>query len=193
VAPLISCPTGTTDLAITGSRHDRRIGRHVLDVVRQNGAALSAGTSGGQPAGSGFLPESSAFIGRHHADQFTMFHLVPTGSDITIENLRIVAPSDAPNTDAMDPGGDRIVIRKCEIDTGDDNVALHSGSHDVLIEDLTCLHGHGISIGQSHTERFEPRDCPPVYFRRNGQRAAHQVVPRQRRGSPRYLGIPISP
>ena len=76
-----------------------------------------------------------------------MFHLVPRGQDITIENLRIVAPSDAPNTDAMDPGGERIVIRNCEIDTGDDNVALQSGSHDVLIEDLTCLHGHGISIG----------------------------------------------
>ena len=76
-----------------------------------------------------------------------MFHLVPRGQDITIENIRIVAPSDAPNTDAMDPGGTRIVIRNCEIDTGDDDVALQSGSHDVLIEDLTCLHGHGISIG----------------------------------------------
>ena len=76
-----------------------------------------------------------------------MFHLVPRGQDITIENLRIVAPSDAPNTDAINTGGERIVIRNCEIDTGDDNVALQSGSHDVLIEDLTCLHGHGISIG----------------------------------------------
>jgi polygalacturonase len=76
-----------------------------------------------------------------------MFHLVPSGQDITIQNLRILAPSDAPNTDAMDPAGKRIVIRNCEIDTGDDNVALHSGSRDVLIENLTCLHGHGISIG----------------------------------------------
>ena len=67
--------------------------------------------------------------------------------DVTIENIRIVAPSDAPNTDAINVGGQRIVIRKCEIDTGDDNVALQSGSHDVLVEDLTCLHGHGISIG----------------------------------------------
>jgi len=72
---------------------------------------------------------------------------VPRGQDITIENLRIVAPSDAPNSDAIDPGGQRIVIRNCEIDTGDDNVALQSGSRDVLIEDLTCFHGHGISIG----------------------------------------------
>jgi polygalacturonase len=76
-----------------------------------------------------------------------MFHLVPRGEDMTIENLRVVAPSDAPNTDAIDPSGTRIVIRNCEIDTGDDNVALHSGSRGILVENLTCLHGHGISIG----------------------------------------------
>jgi polygalacturonase len=92
-------------------------------------------------------------IQRLHVDGITltnspMFHLVPrSGQDITIENVRIVAPSDAPNTDAINIGGERIIIRRCEIDTGDDNVALQSGSHDVLVEDLTCLHGHGISIG----------------------------------------------
>src|SRR5439155_7548861 len=89
-------------------------------------------------------------VKRLHIDGITLtnsptFHLVPRGQDILIENIRIFAPSDAPNTDAMDPGGERIIIRKCEIDTGDDNVALQSGSHDVLIEDLMCLHGHGIS------------------------------------------------
>ncbi len=108
------------------------------------------------PPGRAVVPRpvlvSLTGVQRLHVDGITltnspMFHLVPRGQDITIENLRIVAPSDAPNTDAMDPGGQRIVIRKCEIDTGDDNVALQSGSHDVLIEDLTCLHGHGISIG----------------------------------------------
>jgi len=80
-----------------------------------------------------------------------MFHLVPRGSDILIEDIRIVAPSDAPNSDAIDPGGERIIIRNCEIDTGDDNVAVQQGSHDVLIEGLTCLHGHGISIGSNTT------------------------------------------
>jgi polygalacturonase len=81
-----------------------------------------------------------------------MYHLVPRGQDITIENVRVVAPSDAPNTDALNVGGERIVIRNCEIDSGDDNVALQSGSHDVLIDGLTCLHGHGISIGSHTTE-----------------------------------------
>jgi Glycosyl hydrolases family 28 len=78
--------------------------------------------------------------------------LVPRGENITIENIRVVAPHNAPNTDAINIGGRRIVIRNCHIDTGDDNVALQSGSHDVLIENLTCLHGHGISIG-SPTEK----------------------------------------
>ena len=91
---------------------------------------------------------------RLHIDGITltdspMFHLAlgSHSQDLLIENIRVEAPSDAPNTDAIDPGGERIIIRHCEIDTGDDNVAIQGGSHGVLIEDLTCLHGHGISIG----------------------------------------------
>lgn len=148
VAPLISCPTGTTDLAITGS-----------GTIDGSGAMFwmwSDKAARRYPPGRPVVPRPVlillAGVERLHVDGVTLtnsprFHLVPRGQDITIENLRIEAPSDAPNTDAMDPGGQRIVIRNCEIDTGDDDVALQSGSHDVLIEDLTCLHGHGISIG----------------------------------------------
>jgi polygalacturonase len=148
VAPLISCPNGSTDLAITGS-----------GTIDGSGAMFwmwSDKAARRYPPGRAVVARphliSLSGVQRLHVDGVTltnspMFHLVPRGQDITIENLRIVAPSDAPNTDAMDPGGERIVIRNCEIDTGDDNVALQSGSHDVLIEDLTCLHGHGISIG----------------------------------------------
>ncbi len=148
VAPLISCPAGTTDLAITGS-----------GTIDGSGAMFwiwSDKAARRYPPGRAIVPRPMLVVlsgvQRLHVDGITltnspMFHLVPRGQDITIENIRIEAPSDAPNTDAMDPGGQRIVIRNCEIDTGDDNVALQSGSHDVLIEDLTCLHGHGISIG----------------------------------------------
>ncbi|MGD0138720.1 MAG: glycosyl hydrolase family 28 protein [Tepidisphaeraceae bacterium] len=91
---------------------------------------------------------------RVHVDGITlsnspMYHLVVNSrsEDVLVENVRVFAPSDAPNTDAIDPGGQRIIVRNCEIDTGDDDVAIQGGSRDVLIEDLTCLHGHGISIG----------------------------------------------
>jgi polygalacturonase len=98
-------------------------------------------------------------VTRLHVDGVTLinspsFHLAPSGQDITMENLHVVAPSDSPNTDALDPGGQRIVIRKCELDIGDDNVALKNGGHDILIEDLTCLHGHGISIGSGTRDGF---------------------------------------
>ncbi len=148
VAPLIACPRGTTDVAITGSG--------TIDGSGANFWMWSDKAARKYPPGRRVVARpvlvSLAGVQRLHVDGVTltnspMFHLVPRGQDILVENVRIVAPSDAPNTDAIDPGGQRIVIRKCEIDTGDDNVAIQSGSHDVLIEDLTCLHGHGISIG----------------------------------------------
>ena len=146
--PLISCRPNTTDIAITGS-----------GTIDGSGAMFwiwSDKAARRYPPGRRIVGRPNLVVlsgvQRLHVDGVTltnspMYHLVPRGQDITIENIRIVAPSDAPNTDAMDPGGQRIVIRHCEIDNGDDDVALQSGSRDVLIEDLTCLHGHGISIG----------------------------------------------
>ncbi|MGA2270178.1 MAG: glycosyl hydrolase family 28 protein [Bryobacteraceae bacterium] len=150
IAPLITCPSGTTDLAITGS-----------GTIDGSGAMFwmwSDKAARRYPPGRAVVPRpvlvSLVGVERLHVDGITLtnspsFHLAPSGQDITLENLRIVAPSDGPNTDAMDPGGERIVIRKCEIDVGDDNVAMKNGGKDVLMEDLTCFHGHGISIGSA--------------------------------------------
>jgi polygalacturonase len=147
VAPLIS-GANLTDVAITGT-----------GTIDGSGAMFwlwSDKAARRYPPGRRIVARphliSISGVQRLHVDGVTltnspMFHPVPRGQDITIENVRVVAPSDAPNSDAMDPGGDRIVIRNCEIDTGDDNVAVQNGSHDVLIEDLTCFHGHGISVG----------------------------------------------
>ncbi len=150
--PLISCPTGTTDLAITGEG--------VIDGSGGMFWIYSDKTARKYPPGRTVLGRpvlvSLSGVQRLHVEGVTltnspMFHLVPRGSDITIENIRIVAPSDAPNSDAMDPGGQRIIIRNSEIDTGDDDVAIQQGSTDVLIENMTILHGHGISIGSGTT------------------------------------------
>ena len=147
LAPLIS-GSNLTDVAITGS-----------GTIDGSGAEFwiwSDKAARHYPPGRRIVARPHLIVlngvQRLHIDGVTltnspMYHLVPSGSDLLIENVRVVAPSDAPNTDAIDPAGTRIVIRNCEIDTGDDNVAVHAGSKDVLIEDITCLHGHGISVG----------------------------------------------
>ncbi len=161
--PLISCPQNSTDISITGG-----------GTIDGSGAEFwqwSDKAARKYPAGRGIVQRpvlvSLSGVKRLLVQGVTltnspMFHLVPRGEDITVDSVRIIAPADAPNTDAMDPGGQRIVIKNCRIDTGDDNVALQSGSHDVLIENLTCMHGHGISIGsptKNGLSHIIVRDC----------------------------------
>lgn len=83
----------------------------------------------------------------------SMFHLVPSNvNELTIERVKVRAPFNAPNTDAIDPGpGRNFLIRGCDIDTGDDDIVIKSGGINVLIENCTIKHGHGISIGSGTT------------------------------------------
>lgn len=83
----------------------------------------------------------------------SMFHLVPSNiTDLTIERVKVRAPFDAPNTDAIDPGPvTNCLVRECDVDTGDDDIVMKSGGTNVLIENCTIRHGHGISIGSGTT------------------------------------------
>ncbi|MEA3187253.1 MAG: hypothetical protein QOD99_1083 [Chthoniobacter sp.] len=85
-----------------------------------------------------------------------MFHLVPSRCrEVLIEDVKIITPSNAPNTDGIDPGNcDKVLIRRCYIDTGDDNIALKGGGsggappmQNITITDCKFGHGHGVSIG----------------------------------------------
>jgi polygalacturonase len=78
--------------------------------------------------------------------------------DITIRNVRILAPQHSPNTDAIDPfSSSNMIIDHVYADVGDDNIAIKSGiinspgpdspSHDITITDCEFMHGHGLSIG----------------------------------------------
>ena len=86
------------------------------------------------------------------------FHLVPSEcEDVVITNVTILAPAHSANTDAIDPSASRnVLITRCFIDVGDDNLAIKSGRkiegrefacEDIVIENCTMKHGHGISIG----------------------------------------------
>lgn len=88
-----------------------------------------------------------------------MWQLVPYySSDVTIRNVRLLAPADSPNTDAIDPfSSSNVRIEHVFADVGDDNVAIKSGpagspgpdepSRDITITHCVFLHGHGLSIG----------------------------------------------
>jgi polygalacturonase len=79
----------------------------------------------------------------------SMFHFVPRNiTDLTIERVKVRAPFNAPNTDAIDPGNcTNVWIHHCDIDTGDDDIVIKSGGTNILIEDCVIKHGHGLSIG----------------------------------------------
>jgi len=83
-----------------------------------------------------------------------MFHLVPRDcTDVTIRDITIKAPADAPNTDGIDPSGWNYLITGCTIDVGDDNIAVkpassrNPGNRNFTITNCTFAHGHGMSIG----------------------------------------------
>ncbi len=88
-----------------------------------------------------------------------MWQLVPYYSeDVTIRNIKVLAPAHSPNTDAIDPfSSSHVRIEHVLADVGDDDIAIKSGainspgpdapSHDITITDCIFLHGHGLSIG----------------------------------------------
>lgn len=83
------------------------------------------------------------------------FNFVPARcTDVTVDGITILNPDDSPNTDGIDPSTtQRMLITRCTIDTGDDNIAVKAGANngdavsDLLVENCTFLHGHGCSLG----------------------------------------------
>jgi len=70
------------------------------------------------------------------------------GSNGTISNVTVSAPSTAPNTDAIDTWyWDGIDIRNCNLSVGDDNVAMNNYSKNITIHNCIIGTGHGISVG----------------------------------------------
>lgn len=67
---------------------------------------------------------------------------------VVTSNLIISAPGDSPNTDGIHITATKnIRILNSVIGTGDDCISIVSGSQDILVSDVTCGPGHGISIG----------------------------------------------
>lgn len=100
------------------------------------------------------------------------FHFVPADcDDVVVSNVTILAPAHAANTDGIDPSGRHILIARCTLDVGDDNVAIKAGrktggsdfqSQDITVTGCRFLHGHGMSIGSETSggvRNVLVRDC----------------------------------
>ncbi|XP_047313482.1 exopolygalacturonase-like [Impatiens glandulifera] len=67
---------------------------------------------------------------------------------INISHVRITAPESSPNTDGIHVADStHIAIRHTVIGTGDDCIAVLSGTDGLDISNVSCGPGHGISIG----------------------------------------------
>jgi polygalacturonase len=70
------------------------------------------------------------------------------GSNGTISNITVIAPSTSPNTDAIDTWyWNGVSIHDCNLSEGDDNVAMDSYSQNISIKNCTFGSGHGLSVG----------------------------------------------
>ena len=85
-----------------------------------------------------------------------MFHLVTQNcTDVTISGITIKSPKYAANTDGIDPSGWNYLITGCDIDTGDDDIAIKPapgsgrtpGNKHFVVKDCNFGHGHGMSVG----------------------------------------------
>ncbi|CAN8287926.1 unnamed protein product [Cochlearia groenlandica] len=69
-------------------------------------------------------------------------------TNATLSNIHLIAPEDSPNTDGIDIAfSNNIHIFNSSIQTGDDCVAINTGSYNINITHVACGPGHGISIG----------------------------------------------
>lgn len=77
------------------------------------------------------------------------FHIsVKDSKEVKISKLSIHAPEKSPNTDGIHLDHARnVLIRDCEIRTGDDCISIWAGSKNVKVHKIVCGPGHGISIG----------------------------------------------
>uniref|UniRef100_A0A7S4UKK9 Pectate lyase superfamily protein domain-containing protein n=1 Tax=Paramoeba aestuarina TaxID=180227 RepID=A0A7S4UKK9_9EUKA len=82
-----------------------------------------------------------------------------SSEEILVEGIHVRAPPTSENTDGVDPDSSKFVtIRDCHVHNGDDCIAIKSGenqagidynrsSSQIIIDNVHCYHGFGISIG----------------------------------------------
>ncbi|CAI9108342.1 OLC1v1007912C1 [Oldenlandia corymbosa var. corymbosa] len=86
-----------------------------------------------------------------------MFHVViHECTNVNIKGFRISAPGDSRNTDGIHLSrSSNVIVTGSTISTGDDCISISPGSSNVLVENIFCGPGHGISIGSIGAQHNE--------------------------------------
>ncbi|XP_058784490.1 probable polygalacturonase At3g15720 [Vicia villosa] len=125
-------------------------------VISGEGTIDGQGSSWWNNTGEGDRPTALRIIGCENITLSGLRHINSPRNHLSITsctgalifNLSMTAPEDSPNTDGIDiSSSTHIVIQQSVISTGDDCVAINSGSQFINITDVYCGPGHGISVG----------------------------------------------
>ncbi|KAJ4977408.1 hypothetical protein NE237_002514 [Protea cynaroides] len=99
-------------------------------------------------------------------DSPKMHLVIDSSSKVQVSQLSIVAPEDSPNTDGIHVTHSQDVqITDSFIGTGDDCISIQTGSSNVIVSQIKCGPGHGISIGslgdveEAMVEQIHVSDC----------------------------------
>ncbi|CAL4975206.1 unnamed protein product [Urochloa decumbens] len=86
-----------------------------------------------------------------------LYHVVIDGCErVTVQDVRIVAPGNSPNTDGIHvQASSGVTVTRARIQTGDDCVSVGPGTANLRVEHISCGPGHGISIGSLGKESEE--------------------------------------
>ncbi|CAK8536716.1 unnamed protein product [Lathyrus sativus] len=102
-----------------------------------------------RPSGIKFIRcEGLTISNLTHSDSPKNHMSITSCKEVSISNLKMIAREDSPNTDGIDiANSTNVIIKDSTITTGDDCVAINTGSSFINVIGVLCGPGHGISIG----------------------------------------------
>ncbi|CAL9119355.1 unnamed protein product [Musa acuminata var. zebrina] len=144
-----SCSTTSRACRCTA---DRRRPRILLWACKAAGRSCAAGASS-----LTFRNSKDITISGLTSTDSELYHIVIDGCDgVTVQNVKITAPGNSPNTDGIHvQGSSHVTITGASIKTGDDCISVGPGTTNLWIEQVACGPGHGISIGSLGKEYDE--------------------------------------